>query len=548
MTNEDRIQDLLDHWEELAERGQDLSAEELCQDYPELVEMLRILIAALKQMRWLDKQLREGGEEREASGNGEGMSGRIGMVPFRAGDEPIPGYRLVERLGKGAFGEVWSANNLGRRYAVKFISGGPDLSEEECRVNREKAGLDCIKSVNHPFILHRHTHKINGTLLILLTELADTSLKQCFENRRRTRTPRLYAHVLYLLRDAAEALDYLQEKGLMHLDVKPANLLLVKGRCKIGDFGTVRAIRPGERVQGRVALSVTSTDNPEQITTVYYLSIQDVRWKRLESGSTLFTNTGNFTSKYAPPEAFDGKFSRTFDQYSLALTFCELVTGTIPFREREPDLGEEKKAGKMELGCYPEQLRPVLAQALSPSPDERFDSCMGFVNSMRTALWPLLRRDRKARAAWLEGWPEAEEATAGGDKRPFPSLPSPGRRGKRTIQMQPSVGTAARVVPLVLALVFSPFRTFGNWTAGLRASVDWCLRTLGMLAAPAVKFVLWLVILAAPCLVGLVLLIICLNRIQALKTLPCYQEDNREENQPIPPPVPQGGMADEKRK
>jgi serine/threonine protein kinase len=408
MTVEDRIADLLLQWEEQVEQGQDVTAEELCSDCPELVEMLRNRIAALKQMGWLNKRPREGDEGNLASERGEGVSGQIGMVPLQAGVEPIPGYRLVERLGKGAFGEVWSAEKLGRRYAVKFIHGGLDLSREERRVKLEKAGLDRIKWVNHRFILHRHTHKSNGSGLILLTELADTSLEQFFgEQRRRTPKLRLYAHVLFLLRDAAEALDHLQANGLMHLDIKPANLLLVKGRCKLGDFGTVRAIRPGERIQGRVALSVPSSDNPEQSTTVHFRSIQDVPWRSLGSGSTLFTNTGAFTTKYAPPEAFLGKFSRSFDQYSLALTFCELVAGTIPFREREPDLVKERMTGTMELGFCPEQLRPVVTKALSPVPSERFPSCMEFICSLQTALRPLIRGDRKAQE-WLEQWPIAD--------------------------------------------------------------------------------------------------------------------------------------------
>jgi hypothetical protein len=56
----------------------------------------------------------------------------------------------------------------------------------------------------------------------------------------------------------------------------------------------------------------------------------------------LFARTGGFTPWYAPPEAFDGKFSPSFDQYSLALTFCKLVANRLPFGDRLEEQIEKK--------------------------------------------------------------------------------------------------------------------------------------------------------------------------------------------------------------
>jgi RNA polymerase sigma factor (sigma-70 family) len=94
-------------------------------------------------------------------------------------------------------------------------------------------------------------------------------------------------------------------------------------------------------------------------------------------GATLYTSAGCFTPRYAPPEAFIGKTSRSFDQYSLALTFCELVYGRLPFSDGE-DQEEKRRRGEMDLEFLPPVTRPILAKALSPQPQDRFPSCTEF--------------------------------------------------------------------------------------------------------------------------------------------------------------------------
>jgi serine/threonine protein kinase len=536
MTGEDCVADLVLQWEAQREQGIDVPAEELCQDCPELVDTVRNRIADLKRMDWLHNPRRESGDGELASEGGEEGCGGVGMVPLQAGVEPIPGYRLVKRLGKGASGEVWSAESLGRQYAVKVIPDGQGLSTERRWVKLEKEGLARIKEVNHRCILHRHKLKSDGSGLVLLTELAETSLKDLFDELRRG-TPKLslYAQALLLLRDAAEGLDHLQAKGLMHLDIKPANLLLVRGRCKLGDFGTVKAIRPGQRIQGSVALSVPSADNPEASTTVHFRSIQDIQWGSVGFGGTLFTNTGAFTTRYAPPEAFEGKFSRSFDQYSLALTFCELVAGTIPFQGHKTDFVKERKSGKMELGYLPEELRPVLARALSPCPKNRFPTCLEFVAAMWDALQPLVKKDRKAKK-WLDQWPvEEKESThpllspAGMEEQPEAALApgsletsstaekSGGRQQKATIHR---AGT-------LLGAVFSLFRFLDR--LGARAGV-W-LRRRWKKVGPGIELFLRLPVLLALSLAVPVVLKVCVDRLRPLTPPPCRQGAAQEGNE-----------------
>src|SRR5437899_1364600 len=205
------------------------------------------------------------------------------------GAEIIPGYRLEQRLGTGGFGEVWKTTAPGGlSKALKIVFGHMD----ESRATQEFKALDRVKSVRHPFLLSLERVEIIDNQLLIVTELAERSLVDRFHECRRSELPGIPRdELLAYMRDAAEALDYMNENyGLQHLDIKPQNLLLVAGRIKIADFGLVKEL---------------TGDAPNSSSGV--------------------------TPVYASPEAFDGKVSRYSDQYSLAIVYQEMLTGTRPF-------------------------------------------------------------------------------------------------------------------------------------------------------------------------------------------------------------------------
>lgn len=345
----------------------------------------------LQQMQWEKKQ----SEARQNQGSGRVPERKV-RVPLHPGAEPLPGYRLIQRLGNGAFGEVWSAQSSDKRVAIKFAF---DLAHSKL----ETEGLMQISRVLHPLVINIYKYDFQAQTPIIVTELADTSLEDHAKVCRATASGfRWCAELIFLLRDAAEALDFVQAKyDLLHLDIKPANLLLVSGRCKIGDFGTVRHIPPQHP---SVALCAPSTPTPEEITAEHFSRHEDVAGGNAECRrATLFTAHGVFCPYFAPPERFQGKLSRSIDQYSLALTFCELLAGITPFSENGHARLKEQVAGTMKLEFLPEVLRPLIAKALSPQPEDRFSSCSEFVTSLRHAFSPWVLSDPIA-DNWLTGW------------------------------------------------------------------------------------------------------------------------------------------------
>src|SRR5438128_7574432 len=264
--------------------------------------------------------------------------------------EPIPGYRLLEPLGSGGFGEVWKCEAPGGLFkAIKFVYGNlKSFDIDAVHAEQELQALQRIKEVRHPFVLSLdRIQDVDGELVIVM-ELADRSLHDAYvecQNAGLVGIPR--DTLLRYLRDAAEALDHMNEKhNLQHLDIKPRNLFLISDRVKVADFGLVNSL-------GR----------------------------QQESGAL-----GGVTPLYASPETFQGKITERSDQYSLAIVYQELLTGQRPFNGKNPrQLAQQHMQEQPELRGLPESEHAVVARALSKDPAKRFPNCLAFVRAVYTA-------------------------------------------------------------------------------------------------------------------------------------------------------------------
>src|SRR5438067_9622627 len=170
----------------------------------------------------------------------------------RPGTEPLPGYKLLEPLGRGGFGEVWKCEAPGGLLkAIKFVPADGE------QFRQESAAFERVRAVRHAFLLTLERVEQVGGELVMVMELADRQLQDRFRECRARGLPGVPRdELLRYLADAAEALDVIAERhGLQHLDVKPANLFLVDGHVKVGDYGLVRRVGGG-RAGGGHGLTV----------------------------------------------------------------------------------------------------------------------------------------------------------------------------------------------------------------------------------------------------------------------------------------------------
>ena len=320
------------------------------------------------------------------------LAGRDQHLRLEPGQEPIPGYRLVEPLGEGGFGVVWKCQVTGGFHkAIKFVHG--DMEEGSNAATRQELhALECIKAIRHPFLLTMERVEVGEGRLMIVTELADQNLAELLRSYQQRGLPGIPRdELLELMLEAAEALDVLNlQFGLQHLDVKPHNLLVLGRHVKVADFGLVN---------------------------------------RLESsfhGGASGGESPGVTPLYASPEVLQGKVRAQSDQYSLAIVYQELLTGVLPFHGTNArHLILQHLQAQPDLTPLPEADRPQVARALAKDPSRRFTTCVDFIQALilgipetqaaspsRSNLTPLMLRVQR------KSLPTAEPAAVAEAPRP----------------------------------------------------------------------------------------------------------------------------------
>jgi serine/threonine protein kinase len=261
------------------------------------------------------------------------------------------GYRVFELLGAGGCGEVWLAQdlNLPRYVAIKTLHPrlAADKQAKALDLLRRDAGL--LTQVDHPNIVRVYAWLTTGVQHYLVMQyVPGGSLLDLLKRGGPLEWQRAARYVA----DIGEALVAVHARGIVHRDVKPANILLDPARDEavLTDFGV------GSRLS-----------DPREV-----------------AGST----------PYMAPEAFDGQVSPSLDVYSLAATLFQLVTGSPPFPgPKIVDFRSQVKRGLPDpdprCRTLPAPLERVIRTGLTPDLDRR-PSLGDFVASLRGSLNQLL--------------------------------------------------------------------------------------------------------------------------------------------------------------
>ncbi|WP_278263873.1 serine/threonine-protein kinase [Nocardia sp. AG03] len=263
------------------------------------------------------------------------------------------GYTIDRQLGQGGMGSVFLARHprLPRQIALKVLN--PELfADTEIRARFEREA-DLAAQLEHPNIVTVYDRGVDDGRLWISMQFVDGTDAATLAHPVPVET------ALHIIEGTAAALDHAHRSGILHRDVKPANILLTgtggSRRVLLADFGIARP-----------------RDDAHHLT-----------------------RTGTFTATlaFAAPEQLTGAdLDHRTDQYALACTLYSLLTGVAPYEADNPvqviqgHLQSTPPSPRTHRPDLPAALDAVLARALAKRPGERYDSCAEFAAAARSAV------------------------------------------------------------------------------------------------------------------------------------------------------------------
>jgi eukaryotic-like serine/threonine-protein kinase len=339
-----------------------------------------------------------------------------------AGDVIAGRYELVELIGRGGMSSVWKAHDrlLDRTIAIKLLH--EQFTQDEEYVERFRREARSVAQLSHPNIVTVIDRgEDEGRQYIVFEYVEGENLKQLIERSG----PLPVRDALLLTLQMARALGFAHERGLIHRDVKPQNVLLNEdGQPKMTDFGIARSV------------------DVEGVTV---------------------TGTVLGTSEYIAPEQARGqRVDALTDVYSLGVLLYELLAGRVPFQ------GENFVAIALRHVNEPApsvlELRPdcpprvglAVERAMAKRPEQRFGSMNEFCAELQACLYELDS--------------SSEEATMISRPPVAPPRPRPARKRRRRIGILWPIAAVAAVIGVAAAAAFGTMALLddnnGDGTAG----------------------------------------------------------------------------------
>ncbi len=258
-------------------------------------------------------------------------------------------YELLELIGQGGMGAVYRArqHNLDREVAIKFLAAGPWASDEFIARFRREA--QAAARMQHPNIVEIHDTGVRDGLYYFSMRLVKG---ETLAERLRRRGPMEVREAAAMMRAIAEAIDYAHRLGVLHLDLKPGNVLLNEsGEPLVADFGLARRIDEGPSEHDNIS-GTPSYMAPEQATA-----------KATDIG----------------PAA---------DIYGLGAILYEMLVGEPPFRGRDVRdtlshvLNDEPGAPRSKRRDVPADLEAISLKCLEKDPARRYPSARDLADDL----------------------------------------------------------------------------------------------------------------------------------------------------------------------
>jgi len=274
----------------------------------------------------------------------------VGKAAYLApNQEPFPGYRLTHHLGCGGWGDVWQASRPDGQYvALKFLACDSPLAAAQ-----EIRALQSIRQLQHPHLIKISQIWAWSGYIVIAMELAEGSMLDLLDVYLADYGTFIVAeHLCQYLGQAAEAIDFLntrqhqindQRVAVRHCDVKPSNMLVLKGKVKLADF-SLSAITPSSMCSHR------------RVGTLHY----------------------------AASEVFQGWLSERTDQFALAVSYVQLRCGKLPFKDTPSTFVKGYVRPAPDLSLLEPWEWPIIKRALAPVPQDRWPSCSEFIDQLLT--------------------------------------------------------------------------------------------------------------------------------------------------------------------
>ena len=317
----------------------------------------------------------------------------------------ISGYTLQHPLGTGGMAEVWYAENkIGKKAAVKLLL--PKLCQDENVSSRFLTEAEVMVKLEHPNIRQVYDYgDIEGRPAIVMEYLEGDDLKARMKSGQRFTDGELKKWWNQLV----DALNYTHQKGIIHRDIKPGNIFVLRdGNIKLLDFGIAK-----------VRESISSTQTGQKLGTLMYMSPEQVK-----------------DSKHIDYHT---------DAYSLAVTYVHLLTGKKPYdsdTSSDFEISEQIVYKPLDLSGLPANWRGFLTPYLNKEPDKRPE--LRYFESISLEEKPVMDED--------EGTiidTESSETPATLSTKPEDTTPTQ-PKSKKGLWI--GLGIAAAVVLLVLLL------------------------------------------------------------------------------------------------